>query len=79
MPRHNHQKAYNTGGYVGANSPVRSFVKGNFSDLGEKSGAPTDRSATGYNDEGFIQNTGDGQSHTNLQPYITCYLWKRTT
>jgi microcystin-dependent protein len=22
--------------------------------------------------------TGGGSSHTNLQPYITCYMWKRT-
>lgn len=29
--------------------------------------------ATGSN-----SNTGGGGSHTNLQPYITCYMWKRT-
>ena len=23
-------------------------------------------------------NSGSGNSHTNLQPYITCYMWKRT-
>ena len=23
-------------------------------------------------------NTGGGQAHTNIQPYITCYMWKRT-
>lgn len=22
--------------------------------------------------------TGEGQPHNNLQPYITCYMWKRT-
>ena len=23
-------------------------------------------------------SAGGGQPHTNLQPYITCYMWKRT-
>lgn len=23
-------------------------------------------------------NTGGSQPHNNLQPYITCYMWKRT-
>lgn len=27
---------------------------------------------------GTIHNTGGSQAHNNLQPYITCYMWRRT-
>lgn len=27
---------------------------------------------------GAIEYTGENQSHNNLQPYIVCYMWKRT-
>ncbi len=29
-------------------------------------------------DPDLIENTGGDKSHNNLQPYITCYMWKRT-
>ena len=25
-----------------------------------------------------INNTGSSQSHNNMQPYLTVYMWKRT-
>lgn len=28
--------------------------------------------------EGWTDSSGGGQAHNNLQPYITCYMWKRT-
>ena len=40
---------------------------------GSASGTTTSVTASGSN-----SNTGGGSSHTNLQPYITCYMFKRT-
>ena len=25
-----------------------------------------------------VNNTGDGNAHNNMQPYYTCYMWRRT-
>lgn len=34
---------------------------------------------TGVTDPGGpTKSTGGGQAHNNLQPYITCYMWRRT-
>ena len=29
--------------------------------------------------DNFTDYVGGGQSHNNLQPYITCYMWKRVS
>ena len=34
--------------------------------------------AFGSNTALTLINTGGGSGHNNLQPYITCYMWKRT-
>lgn len=31
-----------------------------------------------YTPSGTVGNKGGGTSHNNLQPYITCFMWKRT-
>ena len=36
------------------------------------------KNAGEHNHTVTISNTGDGSTHNNVQPYITCYVWRRT-
>lgn len=63
MPSHAHSLYEATS----ATSGIYSVVKQGTSALSE--------SQASY---GVSGSTGGGQPHNNLQPYITCYMWKRT-
>lgn len=64
MPSHSHNIYFvdTTGGSVGKRDGL--YYNGGW--WGNTVGAPN------------VGNTGGGQAHNNLQPYITCYMYKRT-
>lgn len=71
MPKHTHEMRVvkdnetNSGGFL----PKANNSQGNNNGWGDYV-----YDITNY----AINNKGGGQSHNNLQPYITCYIWIRT-
>ena len=65
MPEHDHDALNYTNGYA---EPTTG--QGSFSQLLAGDSASTNYVA--------VKNSGGDQAHNNVQPYITCYMWKRT-
>lgn len=67
MPSHSHIQTWNSNIMVGGGSGGES-TNGSYLNEGGNGTYP----AT------LTNNVGNSHSHNNLQPYITCYMWKRT-
>lgn len=82
------QTEFNTVGKTGgekthtlttAEMPVHShdLRRGNYGNARNEEIAYSDGNAAQITSAG-VSNSGGGQAHNNLQPYITCYMYKRT-
>lgn len=81
MPAHNHSGTTTDDGlhHHSYFSPKTATVKdGTTSTLGTLGSVVADTGDTGVHHHSLLMNnTGGDGAHNNLQPYITCYMWKR--
>lgn len=83
LPSHSHTGSTNTAGEHKHGAPATGNYNGGgtgFDDGGGNNPNYT-RCYTSINGNHShtitINNTGSNQPHNNLQPYVTCYIWKR--
>ena len=67
----NHNHAIQCYGWSGGSNTVSSYYANSWQLTAYTDGAGTHSHNIGTN------NTGSNQSHNNMQPYISCYIWKR--
>ncbi len=72
MPSHAHR--FSGSGYSGATTTNAINLSGGAYSM------PSFGRSAGYGSEGYVllTNTGGGQAHNNMPPYLTVNIWKRT-
>jgi hypothetical protein len=77
MPSHSHLfgSTQNSG-----NAQVITGISGSYTNLPNYDYLGVNQGiASGTDNRLNIKNTGGGGAHNNLQPYITCFMWKRVS
>lgn len=77
IPSHAGHLTGNAGGVTGQGNALKKWL----ADSNMYTGTVNQSFGWDFNSNEYYPhnvNRGGGQSHNNLQPYITCYMWKRT-